>query len=112
MSKTISELKSANLPVATPESIGLKVGELNDATHKALSALTDYLKRFVSGDKCPQCDREFGGIFGSFVWGMAHGEGMCAECKYPMRAVHKIEGLGTIRNFILPYHPSVLEPTP
>ncbi len=48
------------------------------------------------------------GIFGGFEWGLAHGEGHCAMCRYPMRALHRVKDLGTIHNLILPYHPSVL----
>ena len=48
------------------------------------------------------------GIFGGFKWGLAHGEGHCSYCRYPMRGIHKVEGLGTIRNLFLPYHPSTL----
>lgn len=109
MSRTLTELKADNLPCATPESIGIEVGELNEATRKALSVVTEYLKLFIAGNTCPRCGREAGGIFGSFTWGVTNGEGMCAECKYPMRAIHRIKGVGTISNMILAYHPSVLE---
>jgi hypothetical protein len=48
------------------------------------------------------------GIFGGFEWGLAHGEGHCSSCRYPMRGHHIVDGLGTIRNLFLPYHPSTL----
>ena len=48
------------------------------------------------------------GIFGGFEWGLAHGEGHCAHCRYPMRGHHCVDDLGTIRNLFLPYHPSTL----
>ena len=48
------------------------------------------------------------GIFGGFQWGMAHGEGHCAHCGYPMRGHHIVKDLGTIRNLFLAYHPSTL----
>ncbi len=109
MSRTLTELKADNLSFATPESIGMEVGDLNETTRKALLALTEYLKAFIAGNKCPRCGSEIGGIFGSFMWGIANGEGMCANCKYPMRAIHRIKEVGTINNLILAYHPSVLE---
>lgn len=48
------------------------------------------------------------GFFGGFEWGLAHGEGHCSYCRYPMRGLHRVEGLGRIDNLFLPYHPSVL----
>jgi hypothetical protein len=48
------------------------------------------------------------GLFGGFEWGLAHGEGRCVHCHYPMRGIHRVDGLGTIRNLLLPYHPSAL----
>ena len=48
------------------------------------------------------------GIFGGFEWGLAHGEGHCATCRYPMRGHHRVEGLGKIHNLFLAYHPSAL----
>lgn len=48
------------------------------------------------------------GLFGGFAWGLAHGEGHCTYCHYPMRGHHRVDDLGTIRNLFLPYHPSTL----
>lgn len=48
------------------------------------------------------------GFFGGFEWGLAHGEGHCSSCHYPMRGYHHVDGLGTIRNLYLAYHPSAL----
>jgi len=48
------------------------------------------------------------GFFGGFEWGLAHGEGHCAHCRYPMRGHHRVDDLGTIRNLFLSYHPSTL----
>lgn len=47
---------------------------------------------------------------GGFTWGIAHGEGFCANCRWPARAHHFIkdangEGVVTLRNFVLQYHP-------
>lgn len=52
------------------------------------------------------------GFFGGFEWGLAYGEGHCSYCRYPMRGYHRVEGLGTIRNLFLPYHPSTLSYRP
>lgn len=48
------------------------------------------------------------GFFGGFEWGLAHGEGHCSYCRYPMRGHHRVDDLGTIHNLFLPYHPSAL----
>lgn len=48
------------------------------------------------------------GFFGGFEWGLAHGEGHCSYCRYPMRGHHHVDGVGTIRNLFLAYHPSAL----
>ena len=48
------------------------------------------------------------GVFGGFEWGLVHGEGRCSTCGYPMRGHHEVEGLGSIRNLFLPYHPSTI----
>ena len=48
------------------------------------------------------------GLLGGFEWGLAHGDGHCVHCRYPMRGHHQVEGLGTIRNLFLAYHPSTL----
>jgi hypothetical protein len=48
------------------------------------------------------------GLFGGFEWGLAHGEGRCAHCHYPMRGHHRVEDLGVIRNLFLAYHPREL----
>jgi len=48
------------------------------------------------------------GVFGGFTWGLAHGEGHCSTCGYPMRGHHSVEDLGTICNLFLAHHPSTL----
>ncbi len=54
--------------------------------------------------RCP-----FGlGLLGGFEWGLAHGEGHCAHCGYPMRGYHRVKDLGKIDNLFLAYHPSEL----
>jgi hypothetical protein len=64
--------------------------------------LTGGLKNFLLGK-------------GGFTWGLAHGEGFCANCKWPARAHHFIkdaDGKGdlmTIHNLVLQYHPDFVE---
>jgi len=106
---TVVELREKHFETATPESIGIVVGEQNAATTKALESLNAYLKAFISQTNCPGCDSPIGGILGSFRWGICSGEGYCNQCGYLMRAVHKIKDFGTISNLILPYHPDILE---
>lgn len=45
---TITELREKHFEIATPESIGIVVGEQNAATTKALESLRNYLKAFIS----------------------------------------------------------------
>ncbi len=37
---------------------------------------------WVVGDNCPVCNTPLDGLFGSFAWGMIHGEGYCTECRH------------------------------
>jgi hypothetical protein len=80
---------------------------------RALARWDDYLAGFakLTDAKCLCCGTSlrcvFGlGFFGGFEWGQAHGEGHCSTCHYPMRGYHRVDGLGTIPNLFLPYHPS------
>jgi hypothetical protein len=49
---------------------------------------------------------------GTFTWGIANGEGYCAECGYPGRAYHRDIGPIKFVNIILQPHPSLLDVTP
>jgi hypothetical protein len=115
--KTLQELKDSDLPLASIESINLviddKTGENGEEVKLTTDSVVEYLSSFtIPTGYCPMCDNNYGGIFGTFTWGIAHGEGFCSACNYPMRANHKIEHLGRISNMILPYHPKELsEPT-
>jgi hypothetical protein len=80
-----------------------------------LAQWDEYLSQFakLTSAKCLCCGNQLScplgmGLFGGFEWGLAHGEGHCAHCRYPMRGHHRVEGLGTIRNLFLAYHPSLL----
>lgn len=84
-------------------------------TDEELARWDDYFAKFakLTEGTCLCCGKSlrcaFGmGLFGGFEWGMVHGEGHCAYCRYPMRGHHIVDGLGTIRNLFLPYHPSGL----
>lgn len=64
---------------------------------------------------CFHCGEHLTGVMamlgrGGFEWGITHGEGHCAGCKWPARAHHFAknamgEDLFTLRNFVLSYHP-------
>lgn len=90
--------------------------EASDATtDEELARWDDYLSKFarLTDGQCLCCGKSLRcplgmGLFGGFEWGLAHGEGHCAHCRYPMRGHHRVDGLGTIRNLFLPYHPSTL----
>jgi hypothetical protein len=76
-------------------------------------------KNEIGDCPCLKCGKPLLGLTsfilgGGFTWGLAHGEGFCAECRWPARAYHFIkdaEGkdLITIRNVILQYHPDFVE---
>jgi hypothetical protein len=65
--------------------------------------------------KCICCGEQLTGgkdilnFLGTFTWDIAHGEGYCGKCHYPARAIHRIDGVGTLSGFILQYHPSQLK---
>ena len=62
-----------------------------------LAAIREYLSHFLRPAKkgenvaCPACRRELGGLLGTFQWGIAHGEGNCGNCGWPVRMYHRIE---------------------
>lgn len=73
-------------------------------------------KKDTLGAKCFHCGEYLTGMGsallgnGGFTWGLAHGEGFCRACRWPVRAHHfakKADGseLFTLRNFPLSYHP-------
>jgi hypothetical protein len=55
--------------------------------------------------KCICCDAGLTGMFGSF-------EGRCSKRGYPARAIHRIEGVGTLGTVVLQYHPNELSFVP
>jgi len=42
---------------------------------------SNYKAVWILDEKCPNCGSDLGGLFGSFQWGLAHGNGYCSECK-------------------------------
>ncbi len=42
---------------------------------------SNYKAVWIINKKCPRCDSELGGIFGSFEWGLVHGSGRCGNCR-------------------------------
>lgn len=121
--KRLDELKSKSLSHATSETFGVKLKEgvtadqIAEATEK-LAVINKYLHRFVEeGNECICCGAKQGVKdimeavlhVGAFTWDIQHGEGHCSQCGYPARAMHYIgDGLLTVRNFILQYHPDGL----
>lgn len=51
---------------------------------------------------------------GGFTWGLAHGEGTCANCHWPCRAHHYVKhddgtSVFNLQNFVLAYHPDQID---
>lgn len=80
------------------------------STDDARAQLEPYLKQFLPPGPCVCCKQQLGGLFGSFTWGLAHGEGFCGGCRYPARAFHRFEPGSPVLSFsfVLQYHPSEL----
>lgn len=130
----LKKLQAADIKIATAKNIGLTIEPKEGQSHEQmlaaenfkfqfLKAVDEYLKIFAEPVKtldkkgnlmyyrCMNCDEPLGGLFGSFTWGIAHGEGFCSVCNYPARGVHYIEHEGvkmTVKR-ILQYHPSQLK---
>ena len=117
--KSLAELRALDIPVATCERLGIQFRRKYPG-HRRWSSFDNgvdvpvliqqadkYLKHFCAEPICPACDRKLGGIFGTFRWGMATGEGSCSACGYPCRAIHDIKAVGILTNMALAYHPSL-----
>lgn len=68
----------------------------------------------LTGERCLNCNASLSGFLGAFVFGIAHGEGRCSKCKWPIRAKHNIAdpaGGEDIAQFpmMLCYHPEFVE---
>lgn len=100
-----------------------------DTPADIVAALDDYFRPFAEpcfrdDDKskemlCIECDKPLSGLTamlfgGGFEWGIAHGEGHCAACRWPARAHHFIKDkdgkdIISVRNVVLQYHPEFVE---
>ena len=88
MKNKLLELKEKDLPHPKIDDLLLLFNNPKMViTEEEKEKITIYLDDFMSPDgNCPLCGLETGGVFGTFRWGLATGEGSCNECKYPMRA--------------------------
>lgn len=74
---------------------------------------------FAEGQPCLSCGKALTGLAafmagGGFEWGLAHGEGHCAACRWPATCYHFVKdadgkGVLTLQNVILQYHPDLVE---
>jgi hypothetical protein len=75
-----------------------------------ISAIFDtYFASFLpTAETCVCCYKPLTGLFGTFRWGLAHGEGYCSSCGYPGRARHY--DIGPIKSlpWLFQYHPNAL----
>ena len=126
MKKTLEELKGADLPKATADSVGVEISGKDEQIGRRI--FDKYFSMFVcpksaspeegswaaGRQECVQCGRRLDGIIGMFQWGLQNGEGACAECGYPSRALHRIDDeegkpFAELGFTILQYHPEGLE---
>jgi len=111
----LAVLRTRDVPRVRASDYFSKGPDADEQTDEGMARWDAYLSQFakLTEARCLCCGTSLRcvlgmGIFGGFEWGLAHGEGHCSYCRYPMRGIHKVEGLGTIRNLFLPYHPSTL----
>ena len=65
---------------------------------KDAETIRKYFKQFLpQSDNCHTCGKPLGGILGTFVEGITHGEGKCSHCGHPARFVHDITDIVTVR---------------
>lgn len=127
--KTLKEIQG--IPRCTMADIGMTVTPHDDADAEAKAVAEDltilienYLYDFAAPNKCPQCGESLGGMFGSFAWGLVHGEGRCTgprfsgdSCNWPVRGYHRIkdkdgkEIFDRVIELLLPYHPNHVSET-
>lgn len=111
----LAALQARDVPRVRAADYFSKEPDAGAEVDQELARWDDYLAGFakLTDAKCLCCGTSLRcvlglGFFGGFEWGLAHGEGHCSHCRYPMRGHHIVEGLGKIRNLFLPYHPSTL----
>ena len=114
---TVADLFKAEVPSDATE------GSRAEA-EATLTEMEEYLSHFcaptvVDGKRvCHKCGGEFNGLLSmlgaskhvAFEWGLAHGEGHCSGCGWPMRAFHRPKGkdgeeLFSLMNLPLAYLP-------
>lgn len=115
----LAALQARDVPRVRAADYFSKKDEADTTVDDELARWDEYLSRFakLTDAKCLCCGTSLRctlglGIFGGFEWGLAYGEGHCSYCRYPMRGHHKVDGLGTIHNLFLAYHPSELSFAP
>jgi hypothetical protein len=113
--EALEALKTRDLPRVRAADYFTKDDDAPPEADEQMAQWDEYLSKFVklTDGKCVCCGISLRcalgmGLFGGFEWGFAHGEGRCVHCHYPMRGHHKVEGLGTVNNLFLAYHPSGL----
>jgi hypothetical protein len=113
--QALTALQTRDIPRVRAADYFTKIDPADSEIDQDLARWDAYLAQFakLSESKCLCCGNRLScrlgmGLFGGFEWGLAHGEGHCAYCHYPMRGHHRVEGLGTIRNLFLAYHPSTI----
>jgi hypothetical protein len=96
----------------------------DDTPDDIKEALDKYFSSFISLEEvckdkntnqtCYSCQSDLTGIFGTFQFGLVYGEGGCSKCLWPCRSIHHLidnqgKEIGIIRNFVLQYHPDLVE---
>jgi hypothetical protein len=116
--KTVERLNWRTLIEAKPETSAETIAALDDYFQHFVQVPIDEKdgKREIKPQNCIKCDEPLTGFMavlvgkGGFTWGLAHGEGHCAHCRWPARGHHFIKDkdgkeIVTLRNFILQVHP-------
>lgn len=115
----------------TAADIGITAAEDSPEARELIADIDAYLSIFAKPDimeglkggpfqsgKCLKCGAPQGGLLGVFQWGYANGEGNCAKCGWPARAIHRIKSRDGKELFsrpfesILQYHPDEITPAP
>jgi hypothetical protein len=113
--KALAALRTRDVPRVRAADYFSKTASADAEADQALARWDAYFAQFakLTDGACLCCGKSLRcylgmGFFGGFAWDMVHGEGHCTYCGYPMRGHHRVDGLGTIRNLFLPYHPSMI----
>lgn len=113
--QVLMALQARDVPRVCAADYLSKTASADSETDQELARWDAYFTQFakLTDGRCLCCGNRLScwlgmGFFGGFEWGLAHGEGHCVYCRYPMRGHHRVDGLGTIQNLFLPYHPSAI----